>query len=128
MRTLEIMKCLSDLTRARVVHLLAQRGPELCVCEIVAALDLPQSTVSRQLMTLRYLGLVQDRREGVWMHYSIAPASTPGHRLVLELLRKGFDEEPVFSDDVERFDKLTRRRPIAACEKARRAARAARRN
>ena len=44
---------------------------ELCVCDIMAALELPQSTVSRHLSYLRNTGLVDDRRQGVWMYYKI---------------------------------------------------------
>ena len=44
---------------------------ELCVCDIMAALELPQSTVSRHLSYLRNSGLVDDRRQGVWMYYTI---------------------------------------------------------
>jgi ArsR family transcriptional regulator, arsenate/arsenite/antimonite-responsive transcriptional repressor len=116
MRTLEALKCLGDLTRARIVHLILRRGPELCVCDIVTSLGLPQSTVSRQLMMLRYLGLVQDRRQGVWMHYSIAPPDGHGHRLALELVKKGFDDEPLFADDLKRFDGLKRRGEVAVCD------------
>ena len=115
MRTLEALKCLADLTRARIVHLLLQRGPELCVCDIVASLALPQSSVSRQLMMLRYLGLVQDRRQGVWMHYSVAHPEGQGHRLALEVVKKGFVDEPLFADDLKRFDGLKRRGEIAIC-------------
>ncbi|MCX7019282.1 MAG: metalloregulator ArsR/SmtB family transcription factor [bacterium] len=103
---LEYLRCLSDMTRARIFHLLARRGPELCVCDLIAALGLPQSTISRQLMMLRYLGLVKDRREAVWMHYSLAKPESEGHRLVVNLMRRGFNKEPVFSEDLARFDKL----------------------
>ena len=106
MRTLELLRCLSDMTRARIFHLLALRGSEMCVCDVIATLGLPQSTVSRQLMVLRYLGLVKDRREGVWMYYSVAKPETTGHRLVLDLVRRGFSEEPVFGEDLARFDDL----------------------
>lgn len=115
MRTIEVLKCLSDLTRARIVHLLACRGPELCVCDIVATLDLPQSTVSRQLMVLRYLGLVQDRRDGVWMHYSVAPPDGQAHKLVLDLVRKGLADEPVFAADLARYDELNDRGEVHRC-------------
>lgn len=106
MRPLDVFKSLSDLTRARIVHLLLHRGPEMCVCNIVSTLGLPQSTVSRQLMMLRYVGLVKDRREGVWMHYSLSPATTAAHKLALRLISEGFTEETMFAEDIERFDQL----------------------
>jgi len=68
--TAQIFKALSDETRLRIMALLL-RGQELCVCDIMAALDLPQSTVSRHLSYLRNTGLVDDRRQGIWMHYKV---------------------------------------------------------
>lgn len=66
----QIFKALGDETRLRIMALLME-GEELCVCDIVAALELPQSTVSRHLAHLRNVGLVDDRRRGVWMHYKV---------------------------------------------------------
>jgi ArsR family transcriptional regulator len=63
-------KALSDETRLRILALLTQG--ELCVCDLMAVLQLPQSTVSRHLAYLRNAGLLTDRREGVWMYYRIA--------------------------------------------------------
>ena len=68
--TAQIFKALGDETRLRIMALLVN-GRELCVCDIIAALDLPQSTVSRHLSYLRNTGLVDDRRQGVWMYYMI---------------------------------------------------------
>ena len=64
-----LFKALADETRLRILALLLEG--ELCVCEIMAALDLPQSTVSRHLAYLRNSGWVKDRRQGVWMYYSL---------------------------------------------------------
>lgn len=64
-----IFKALSDETRLRIIALLTVG--ELCVCDLMAILQLPQSTVSRHLAYLKNVGLVDDRREGVWMHYKL---------------------------------------------------------
>ena len=68
-REAHIFKALSDETRLRILALLLDG--ELCVCEIIAALDLPQSTISRHLAYLRNSGWVSDRRQGVWMYYRL---------------------------------------------------------
>ncbi len=83
--TARTFKALSDETRLRIVTLLS-RG-ELCVCDLMAILDLPQSTVSRHLATLRHAGLVEDRRQGVWMYYSLA-GNDPLHLDLIRLLEK----------------------------------------
>jgi ArsR family transcriptional regulator, arsenate/arsenite/antimonite-responsive transcriptional repressor len=69
-KTAQLFKALSDETRLRILSLLT--AGELCVCELMATLNLPQSTVSRHLAYLRNAGLVEDRRQGVWMFYRLA--------------------------------------------------------
>jgi ArsR family transcriptional regulator, arsenate/arsenite/antimonite-responsive transcriptional repressor len=69
-KTAKVFKTLSDETRLRILALLGEG--ELCVCDLMAILELPQSTVSRHLATLRNAGLVEDRRQGVWMYYRLA--------------------------------------------------------
>jgi ArsR family transcriptional regulator len=63
-------KALSDETRLRIFKLLGVR--EMCVCEIMVALDLTQPTASHHLRILENAGLVKDRKEGKWVFYSIA--------------------------------------------------------
>lgn len=62
-------KALSDETRLRILALLTQG--ELCVCDLMEVLQLPQSTVSRHLAYLRNAGMISDRRDGVWMYYRL---------------------------------------------------------
>lgn len=69
-KTAQIFKALADETRLRILALLTDG--ELCVCDLMAILDLPQSTVSRHLAYLRNAGWVEDRRQGVWMYYRLA--------------------------------------------------------
>jgi len=65
-----IFKALADETRLRILKLLEVR--EMCVCEIMVALDLTQPTASHHLALLENAGLVKDRKEGKWVFYSIA--------------------------------------------------------
>jgi len=66
----ELLKALSDITRLKIVHLL--REGELCVCEIMFALDKPQSTVSHHLNILKNAGYIEWRKEGIWSHYKLS--------------------------------------------------------
>lgn len=66
-----LFKALSEPVRLRVLYLLLEQG-ELCVCDIVDALELSQSVVSRHLAYLRNGGLLNTRREGVWVYYQVA--------------------------------------------------------
>ena len=62
-----IYKALSEQMRLRILMLLTQG--ELCVCDLMAVLDEPQSKVSRHLAYLKHSGLIQGKRVGTWMHY-----------------------------------------------------------
>lgn len=77
-----LLGALSDRTRLRVLSLL-RRG-ELCVCYFVEILDETQPKISRHLAYLRRLGLVNARRDGKWIHYSLARPSDPQLTNVLD--------------------------------------------
>jgi ArsR family transcriptional regulator len=66
----KVLKALADATRLRILGLLSSR--EMCVCEVMVALDLTQPTASHHLRILENVGLVKDRKEGKWVFYSIA--------------------------------------------------------
>jgi ArsR family transcriptional regulator len=70
-----VYAALADPTRLRILSLLSE--DEICVCHLHASLDVPQPTASRHLAYLRKSGLVEARREGVWMHYRLAPIDNP---------------------------------------------------
>ena len=63
------LKALSDSTRLKILYLLSDG--ELCVCEIMCALNKPQSSVSHHLNILKNLGFIKGRKEGIWIHYSL---------------------------------------------------------
>ena len=103
------LKALADPTRLRLVSLL-RRHEELCVCELMGALDLPQYTVSRHLAVLKAAGLVTDWRQGKWMHYSLEPALSAEDEAVLEAVCARAAKEPAVRQDARR---------VAACLKPR---------
>ncbi|MEZ4601071.1 MAG: metalloregulator ArsR/SmtB family transcription factor [Syntrophotaleaceae bacterium] len=68
--TTALFKALAHQTRLNILSLLLDG--EICVCQIMAILQLPQSTASRHLAILKNAGLVKDRPDGTWVHYSLA--------------------------------------------------------
>ncbi|GFO53493.1 transcriptional regulator [Geomonas sp. Red276] len=78
---LPVYKALADETRLRILALLLGEG-ELCVCDIIAALKQPQSTISRHLAILRKAGWVNDRRRGLWIYYSIRENDSPQKEMI----------------------------------------------
>lgn len=97
--SVQLFKALADQTRLRVLNLLTRR--ELCVCQIVEVLGTGQSKVSRHLAHLKNAGLVNSRREGLWIHYSLAPAEGALHEQVIGWLRHAKDEVPMAAADLE---------------------------
>lgn len=69
----KIFKALADEIRLRILSLLGTR--EMCVCEVMIALDLTQPTASHHLRILENVGLVKDRKEGRWVFYSLSDPS-----------------------------------------------------
>ena len=61
---------------------------ELCVCDFVGALGLTQSRASRHLRYLYHAGLVEDRREGLWMHYRLSPNLSVEQATIIEALSR----------------------------------------
>ena len=70
-----VLKVFSEDTRLRILRLISEH--ELCVSELMEALGIPQSSISRHLTALRQAGLVKDRREGAWVYYSITSGEEP---------------------------------------------------
>ena len=68
----EVFKSLADETRVRAMLLIAAQG-ELCVCELMCALNDSQPKISRHLAQLRSNGLLLDRRQGQWVYYRLNP-------------------------------------------------------
>jgi len=83
---LAIFKACADETRLRILFLL--NAGELCVCELVAVLDMPQGKISRHLSVLKQANLVQDRREGTWIYYALTRDSAPLKKLLKSYLQK----------------------------------------
>ncbi|MEW6052956.1 MAG: metalloregulator ArsR/SmtB family transcription factor [Nitrospirota bacterium] len=86
---LQIYKALSDETRLRIIKLLEQG--ELCVCDIVASLNIIQPKISFHLGVLKEAGLVKDRRVGKWIHYRLDDSEMFRRFLLLSTIEKAED-------------------------------------
>jgi len=107
----EIFKGLADPIRLRIVALLLER--ELCVCDLMAVLQLPQSTVSRHMNRLKSAGLVLDRREGKWVHYRLEPNPiVEDIRRLLKLHLTGTEQFKKDADGLKRYSRTKRCTPV----------------
>jgi ArsR family transcriptional regulator len=104
-----MLKALADPTRVRIVRLLEGRD-DLCVCEIVDALEIPQYSVSRHLGVLKAAGIVTDWRQGKWMHYALNPALPAEERAVVAAVCARVGREPVARQDRRRLQEHLRPR------------------
>lgn len=77
----ELFRLLSDPGRVRVLYALLEAG-ELCVCDLAATIEAPESTVSHTLRILRTAGIVRNRRSGRIVYYSLDDSHV---RLLLDL-------------------------------------------
>jgi ArsR family transcriptional regulator len=99
-----VFRAFADPIRLRLLNLM-QEG-ELCVCDLVEVLKLPQPTVSRHLSYLRRAGLVNVRRERSWSFYRLAPARSAFHIKMLECLSTCYVDVPEMTHDRVRSRKL----------------------
>lgn len=87
------LAALSHPTRRAALRLL-QSGQELCLCELMARLDVGQSTMSRHMARLKEAGLVADRRDAQWVRYRLDPAlEAASARIVVAVLAAERAEE-----------------------------------
>ena len=105
-----IFKALADRTRLRILGLLS--AGEVCVCDIHGSLDLPQPTVSRHLAYLRKSGLVEGRKDGLWVHYRLAPLPDPVMQAVLDAVGHALGHLDAQQRDRRRLAKLADITPV----------------
>jgi ArsR family transcriptional regulator len=100
-----LFKALADATRLRILGLLLTG--EVCVCHIHESLKVPQPKASRHLAYLRKAGLVEARREGLWMHYRLADLPDPLLQSIAETVRHALTHLDAVHKDAARLQKKT---------------------
>jgi ArsR family transcriptional regulator len=101
----ELFKALGDSTRLRILGLLLTG--EVCVCHIHDSLRITQPKASRHLAYLRRAGLVDTRRDGLWVHYRLAALPRPVLAAIADAVRHALTHEDVVRRDAQRLQKLT---------------------
>jgi len=103
MDLLSFHKCLADETRLRIVLLIVDQD-ELCVCELISALQISQPKISRHLALLRKNGLLNDRRQGQWVYYRLNPDLAAW---AMKSITAAYQSKPnFFIDDVAKLQRL----------------------
>jgi ArsR family transcriptional regulator, arsenate/arsenite/antimonite-responsive transcriptional repressor len=100
-----LFKALADATRLRILGLLL--SGEVCVCDIHESLKVPQPKASRHLAYLRRAGLVDTRREGLWIHYRLGKLANPVLNAISDTVSHALTHVDAVRRDGERLKKRT---------------------
>jgi len=109
-------QALSDKQRLRA--LLALRGRELCVCHLIDLLGLAPSTISKHLNILYRAGLINRRKEGRWVHYSLATGkSSPLHiRRIIKWACEALADDHQIADDENSLAEISCKTKSEVCQ------------
>jgi len=100
-----LFKALADQTRLRILGLLLTG--EVCVCHIHESLKIPQSKASRHLAYLRRSGLVETRRDGLWIHYRLGHLADPVLAALANAVRHALTHVDTVRKDAQRLQRRT---------------------
>lgn len=103
----KVMKALSDPNRVKIVKMLHHKT--LCVCELQAALKISQPAVSKHLKILEEAGLVNFKKDGLWVDYYLSKGeNSPYAASLLGNLRHWLDDAPDVEEMVDRLPEIRR--------------------
>jgi ArsR family transcriptional regulator len=95
---IKIMKALSDPNRVKIIKLL-QHKSNMCVCELKSLLQIAQPSVSKHLKILEEAGLVEYRKDGLWVNYSLVnDSSNPYAAGMLRELGTWLEDQPELTE------------------------------
>ncbi|MBM3779071.1 MAG: winged helix-turn-helix transcriptional regulator [Acidimicrobiia bacterium] len=100
-----VLKAFADGTRLRILGLLTTG--EVCVCDIQDSLKIPQPKASRHLAYLRRAGIVTTRRDGLWVHYGLAPGVDPLVTTIQQAITHAVGHIDTVKKDIERLQRST---------------------
>ena len=100
--TAQLFKALAEPARLRILNLLAHGG-ELCNCQVEAVTGYRNPKISRHFQFLKHAGLIQFRREGTWIFYSLRQPESDRLQTVQALLPLLAQWHPIWAEDLERW-------------------------
>ncbi|MDD5483528.1 MAG: metalloregulator ArsR/SmtB family transcription factor [Kiritimatiellae bacterium] len=113
---MDVLKALADENRVRILY--ALQGGELCVCQLIALLELAPSTVSKHLTILRAARLIDSRKSGRWMYYRLAKDFRPNSAgKILALLFKDMKKTIRIIQDQKRLKNISNEGLEAICRR-----------
>lgn len=98
-RNAKVFQALSDPNRLKIIEMLQSR--ERCACEILKDLNIVQSTLSHHMKILCDSGLVDSRRHGKWMHYSLSKEACEAAKNLLNEITRISDNYAAQTDCID---------------------------
>jgi ArsR family transcriptional regulator len=109
-----LFKALAEPVRLRILLLLLDK--KRCVCDLMAVLDLPQSTISRHLAYLKNAGWIKGERRGVWMYYQLTEKTDPFHDQLRRTLAAALPNTEQGAADAQRLRSYLLEKKGNACQ------------
>ena len=104
---IRVMKALSDPTRVKILKILEKRS--MCVCELQTAVGAAQSTTSKHLRILEDAGLVESKKDGLWVNFTLADGNqSPYAATLLGNLRHWLNNEAELTELMANIGKIDR--------------------
>lgn len=104
----KLMKALSDPNRLKIVKILQHRSG-MCVCELKSLLHIAQPTVSKHLKVLEDAGVVEHRKDGLWVNYSLVNGSrNPYVSGIIENFDVWLEDQPEVSEILRKVPFVSR--------------------
>ncbi|MEW6109509.1 MAG: metalloregulator ArsR/SmtB family transcription factor [Nitrospirota bacterium] len=105
---IKLSKAISDETRVRILKLLENR--ELCVCQLMAILEMGQSTVSKHLGILKNAGLVEVRKDWTWSFYRLSQKIKNGYNFdFIKLINNSLSDDPLIRSDRKKLKEILKK-------------------
>ena len=100
---ISIFKAVANGSRLRIMRVLIESKRDLCICEIMDSLELPQYNISKHIKELKIAGLVTERKEGQFVFYALVPHKDRFDQLILKSL--GEIDGKIIKKDKQRMKK-----------------------
>jgi len=114
--TAQLFKALAEPARLRILNLLVHGG-ELCNCQVEAVTGYRNPKISRHFQFLKHAGLIQFRREGTWIFYSLRQSESDRLQAVQALLPLLAQWHPICVEDLERWKTIAQRPLSEICSR-----------
>lgn len=105
---INVFKALSDKTRVKILAILIKSKQELCICEIMDALQLAQYNISKHIRELKLVGLVKEKREGRFVFYAFLPPKNEFMKQIIKTV-SSIPKENILQDEKRLKQRLSLR-------------------